>query len=42
MENERIVHVPDTGKSSLNYNFIISFVLLVLGIGIFLYGKAEV
>lgn len=40
MENERIVKVPNTGKS-LNGDIVYSFVLMILGIGFIFYGKEK-
>lgn len=42
MGNERIVHVPDTGKSTSHYDFAFSFVLFLIGIGMVLYGKEKI
>lgn len=41
MENERVVKVPNTGKS-LNGDIVYSFVLMILGIGFIFYGKEKV
>lgn len=40
MENEKIVKVPNTGKS-LNGDIMYAFVLMILGIGFMFYGKEK-
>lgn len=42
MENEKIVSVPETGKSSLNQNIVVAFIFWMIGIGMILYGKEKI
>lgn len=42
MENEQIVRVPDTSKSSINEQIVFAFVFLLSGIGLILHGKEKI
>lgn len=42
LENEKIVHVPETGKNSLNQSIVFAFVFWLLGIGMILHGKKKI